>query len=394
MTTEGVVAGALDTYDPAAGTLWTEMGTAWAAARLAMLRDMGLVPDVVGAVYLLGDNDAFTSTSAAAYAAKLATFNAQVRERFTTRSTGSDFGIVSHKIVQHVDEGGPSGHGTSAGREAVRAAQVSRAAADSRFVLTSDADLDLLRSDGIHYSGRAQDTLGTRLGEALIALIDSASGGASSSGAGGGTDTLTESAPSDASPGAETDFAPTDDPVDIDLTVETGSGIADADSYMSLAEADARSLARGNPTEWSTATDGERNNWLRQAAGAGIDIVYGTRWSGYRRTDTQALDWPRTGASDSRTGRYVSESTIPAAVKWAQFEFALSLALGVDPLRNLNPADPAERTAWASSTTDKLPGGLEESRTYDRGSPIYAVLARMDAFASPFLMSDDLVGLA
>ena len=165
-------------------------------------------------------------------------------------------------------------------------------------------------------------------------------------------------------------------------------------SYLSLVEANARSIARGNPTEWSDATDAQKSNWLRQAAAAGIDIIFGPRWSGYRRTDTQSLDWPRIGASDSRTGRYVTETTVPTSVKWAQFEFALSLALGVDPLRNLDPSDPAERTAWASSTTDKLPGGLEESRTYDRGSPIYAVLARMEAFAAPLLMSDDQVGVA
>lgn len=383
LTLEAVSAGAINAFEESAGTMWVALQTAWNQVKIDAITNLNRLPDARGVAVILGDNETLSTASATAFATKLPIWISRLRATLKTRSDSESLKFALLPPPKHVDSGGTSVLGLAAARTSVRATIAS--AASTSTVVVSDADLELLRADSIHYAGEAQYEVGLRLADGLISLV------ASSSGATGG-DSLTDSVTDEAAVG--TDFAGTEDPVEIDLVVETGAGLADADSYMSLAEANTRSIARGNPTEWSGATDAQQANWLRQGAGAGIDIVYGTRWSGYRRTDTQALDWPRTGASDSRTGRYVSESTIPAAVKWAQFEFALSLALGVDPLRNLNPADREERAAWASSTTDKMPGGLEEARTYDRGSPIYAVLARMDAFASPFLMSDDLVGLA
>jgi hypothetical protein len=103
-----VAEGASDTFDPAAGTMWDEMETAWTAAKRAMVRDLGLIPDVVGCIYLLGDNDSRTAATATAFATKLSLFNESVRERFTTRSTGDELPIVCHQPPQHIDNGGRS----------------------------------------------------------------------------------------------------------------------------------------------------------------------------------------------------------------------------------------------------------------------------------------------
>lgn len=390
LTLEAVSAGAINAFEESAGTMWVALQTAWNQVKIDAITNLNRVPDARGVAVILGDNETLSNTSATAFATKLPIWIARLRATLKTRSDGESLKFALLPPPKHVDAGGTSVLGLAAARSSVRATV--EAAASSSTSVVSDVDLELLRSDSIHYAGEAQYEVGLRLAEGLISLVASSSGTS-----GGGTDSLTDGATTTTDTvvdGSGSDFAPTEDPVDTDLVVETGSGIADADSYLSLVEANARSIARGNPTEWSDATDAQKSNWLRQAAAAGIDIIFGPRWSGYRRTDTQSLDWPRIGASDSRTGRYVTETTVPTSVKWAQFEFALSLALGVDPLRNLDPSDPAERTAWASSTTDKLPGGLEESRTYDRGSPIYAVLARMEAFAAPLLMSDDQVGVA
>lgn len=183
-------------------------------------------------------------------------------------------------------------------------------------------------------------------------------------------------------------------PTDPAFIVEDGSGLANADSYLSVAEANARAIARGSPSAWSAGTSAQKRNWLRQAASSGIDLVFGGLWRGYRRMETQALDWPRIGAFDCRTGRAVQETAIPLGVKWAQFEFALALAGGLDPLANVDATDPGERVRWATSTTDRIPGGFEESRTYAKGSPVFPLLVRMHTFAGPLLESDDRVMLA
>lgn len=176
VTTEGVVDGATDTFDPAAGTMWTELGTAWNAAKLALLRDTGLLPDVIGVFGVLGDNDSRSPSSSGAFATKLPIWKEQLRDRFATRSTGPTLGFAWHNPPQHVENGGQSILGTAAAKQAVRDALAAEAESDPRFVLLSDEGLDLLRDDDIHYSGRAQDTLGIRAAEAILTLNDATAG--------------------------------------------------------------------------------------------------------------------------------------------------------------------------------------------------------------------------
>lgn len=178
------------------------------------------------------------------------------------------------------------------------------------------------------------------------------------------------------------------------LVVEDGTGLALADSYQTLDEADARAAQRGSPAVWTDATDEEKRNWLRQAAASGIDIIFEGAWTGYRTNNDQGLAWPRRGARDRRSRQLLTETSIPQWIKWAQFEFALSLALGIDPLENVDPRTSTDRSRFATSTTDSLPGGLSESRTYADGAPSAPVLTRMIGFAMPFVEDPDRVGLA
>jgi hypothetical protein len=75
------------------------------------------------------------------------------------------------------------------------------------------------------------------------------------------------------------------------LIVETGTGLADAESYATLAQADDYHAARGI-TLWATMSEAEREQALRRATDYMVQ-AYRTRWAGVRKTDTQALDWPR-----------------------------------------------------------------------------------------------------
>lgn len=100
--------------------------------------------------------------------------------------------------------------------------------------------------------------------------------------------------------------------------VEDGTGLAAANSYVSVADADAYFLDRGNAT-WEDADTDVKQAALVRAAAA-LDGKYGALWPGVRATSAQALDWPRTGAYD-RDGYYLE--LVPKAVKNAACEGAL-----------------------------------------------------------------------
>jgi hypothetical protein len=107
------------------------------------------------------------------------------------------------------------------------------------------------------------------------------------------TATLTANVTAANGDGATTATAAPAGPVPSTLIVEDGTGLADADSYLSLAGADAYHGALGNGS-WATAAAAEREAALRRATQY-LDTRY--RWRGEPLTDTQALAWPRTAAA-------------------------------------------------------------------------------------------------
>ncbi len=77
------------------------------------------------------------------------------------------------------------------------------------------------------------------------------------------------------------------------LIVESGSGSATAESYISVADADARQTAFGNDA-WTGAT-AVKEAALRRST-AFIEQRYRSRWKGTKLLRDQALSWPRYGA--------------------------------------------------------------------------------------------------
>lgn len=77
------------------------------------------------------------------------------------------------------------------------------------------------------------------------------------------------------------------------MVIEDGTGVADAESYVSISEATAYAEKMGH-SAWLTAsvTDAQREAALRQAT-AYIDSRY--RFRGRQSARTQALEWPRDG---------------------------------------------------------------------------------------------------
>jgi len=73
------------------------------------------------------------------------------------------------------------------------------------------------------------------------------------------------------------------------LIVEDGTGLTDAESYISVANADAYHLAMGN-TSWAALATLAKEQALRRAT-QHLDTNY--TFAGDRKTITQRLEWPR-----------------------------------------------------------------------------------------------------
>jgi hypothetical protein len=111
------------------------------------------------------------------------------------------------------------------------------------------------------------------------------------------------------------------------IVVENGTGIATANSYATLAEADTYYDERHNVT-WQSSSTSARTVALIKATDY-IDYTYS--FKGTPSGTTQALQWPRTRATDINL-IVIDSDVIPVELKRAVFELALrSLSEDIDP---------------------------------------------------------------
>lgn len=112
--------------------------------------------------------------------------------------------------------------------------------------------------------------------------------------------------------------------------VETGAGDPNAESYISIAEADAYFESIGN-TSWGVLPFGQKEAALRRATNYMLE-TYQLRWKGRRTNVHQALDWPRWDVQAGNllgTGaEMLSPSAIPVAVRRVTALFALQSVAG------------------------------------------------------------------
>jgi hypothetical protein len=124
------------------------------------------------------------------------------------------------------------------------------------------------------------------------------------------------------------------------LIIETGSGLQNAESYASVAVADAYHAGRLN-TAWAALDTVTKEGALRRATEYLVG-KYRDRWKGMRNTMTQALDWPRYNVQLADVGfgsiaAYVPANTVPVEVQNACCVLALIAA-------TTDLAPPLERT--------------------------------------------------
>lgn len=130
------------------------------------------------------------------------------------------------------------------------------------------------------------------------------------------------------------------------MTFNATAGEATANSYATVAEADAYLAVRGDTSTWTALLPAAKESKLQWAA-LYLDTLL---FMGVKETQAQALAWPRYGVTD-RDGYTVTG--IPAALKNAQAELAFQLIAndwtqGLGPVTNetlkVGPVDLGKET--------------------------------------------------
>lgn len=120
----------------------------------------------------------------------------------------------------------------------------------------------------------------------------------------------------------------------IAVIVEDGSIVANANSYGSVADADAYHTDRGN-ADWAALSPDEKAIRMIRATDY-IDQRFGGRFIGLIINDEQMLAWPRldTGTAAFDYNFETELGVIPRKLKYACFEYALraETALAPDPV--------------------------------------------------------------
>ena len=166
------------------------------------------------------------------------------------------------------------------------------------------------------------------------------------------------------------------------FTVEDGSGLAAANSYLSVTDADQYHLEHSASTDWSGATEANKQKALRLATQY-ADSRYNGRWRGYKNTSTQALAWPRYSGVDSE-GFVIASDAVPQRLKDAVAELALRVVQGDTLLADI--AKPA-----AISSQSITVGPISKSVSYVGGMPPTKKYALIEALMAPLIQSSNTV---
>lgn len=163
------------------------------------------------------------------------------------------------------------------------------------------------------------------------------------------------------------------------LIVEDGTGKADAESYISVADATTYHANRGNAAWAALASDTVREQLLRKATEYMLQ-VYRLAWDGSRVDITQALDWPRlyvprvdVVGGYGGFASYYDNDIVPVEVQRACAELALKA--------NSGPLAPD-----LTQGKKRVKVGSIETE-YDQYSPQTKRYRSIDLMLAPFLAS-------
>lgn len=109
------------------------------------------------------------------------------------------------------------------------------------------------------------------------------------------------------------------------LTVEDGSVVSGADSYLSVDDADVYFSKHSSPVEWTEATTAQKEAALRYAT-QWLDINF--TWESDIYSTAQTLDWPRVAFYDDDDRTIGGVNNMPQALLDATAEMALEYLKG------------------------------------------------------------------
>lgn len=171
------------------------------------------------------------------------------------------------------------------------------------------------------------------------------------------------------------------------FVVEDGTGLATANSYLSVADAATYFETYSDPSAWDLAATSDRQTALRMAT-QWLDNRFLGRWKGTRANESQALAWPRSGVEDE-DGYAVSSIAIPAKLKHATAEMALrfladSSVSDLEADTDLASEVISERTKVDVIETEKRygPAGKRTGTNYPKVGLLLAGLLRSGSYVT------------
>lgn len=159
------------------------------------------------------------------------------------------------------------------------------------------------------------------------------------------------------------------------FTVEDGTGVAGANSYTTVAFADAYFLDRDNSVWAAIADDADKEGYLIRATDY-IEAVFARRFLGDMADYSQPLSWPRIDVDN------IAEDVIPERLQKAAAEYALRAIDGP-----LMPDPKVDESGLTVVTTRKAVGPIEkEFRAYGSTTPkLVRSYPAADALIRPLL---------
>lgn len=159
------------------------------------------------------------------------------------------------------------------------------------------------------------------------------------------------------------------------FVVEDGTGLSTANALMSVAEADQITENYGASTDWSGATNAQKENAIRQATRY-LNLHY--IWYGYKTEITQALQWPRFEMYDEDNNS-VDSDVIPDRIKEACAYLALQVIEGDTLLEDFDNESKVKRTK-------DIVGPITEEREYVGGESPEKTYQLVDKLVAPFIV--------
>lgn len=166
------------------------------------------------------------------------------------------------------------------------------------------------------------------------------------------------------------------------FVVEDGTAKADANAYLTVADADAYAADHTTPTGWGAASSTTKEAAIRAATDF-LDRQYDGCWRGCRYTSTQRLAWPRSYVV--LDGYEQSVAPLPRQLREACAELAFKSFGGESLMPDV--ADPSVITSESVEV-----GPISKSVTYAGGKAVAAYRRTVESLVAPLLRDPNVVG--